>query len=320
MENVIARYPDSEETLYTVSGMICQNCIDDLALFAAHKPKYTLEFVDGILQWAADAEAILNQDQRQSAQTVLRNAVAAAKDAGCDSVLYLMTFITTDGFPEENLEALKKEAGDDYYAAASDNNWKATRTLNKMVLAFVKKYPRELSNAGLPGSFVESFTEKSTVFSRALSAYNGYKLTAGRLTADKLTANNKVYTALQGILTDGKYIFRNDPAKLREYSYSALARKVSHKKSGFHITLTDPVTEGGVAGAVITFAQSDKTFTSSESGVIEAELAAGTYAYTITAGGYQPSHGTLEVDKSIMHRLDISMTPITIHVEKEEVA
>ncbi len=320
MEKLVAKYPDSEETLYTVSDIVCQNCLEDLDLFAGHKKKYTLEYVNGILQWVADAEAIPNQDQRQSTQNMLRNAVAAAKNACCEGVLYFMTFISTDGFAEENIEALKKEAGDDYYPDAANDKWKATRTMNKMVLDFVKKYSKELSNAGLPDDFVASFTEKANSFSKALSSFNAYKLTAERLTAAKLTANNKAYTAVQGILVDGKYIFRNDPAKLKEYSYSGLARKVDHKKSGFHITLTNPVTKKEIGNAVITFVESEKTFTSNENGVMDVELAAGTYTYTITAEGYEPASGTLEVDKSVMHRLDISLTAIALKVEQTEVA
>ena len=317
MEEIIAKYPDSEESLYIVSGMICQNCTDDLELFAAHKKKYTLEYVNGILKWVEDAEAIPNQDQRQSAQNMLRNALAAAKNNTCNLVLYFMTFITTDGFPEENIEALKKEAGDDYYVDATRDNWKSARTMNRMVIDFVKKYSKELSDADLPAEFITNFTNASAAFNKALSSYNAYKLTAERLTASKLTANNKVYTAVQGILNDGKYIFRNDPAKLREYSYSALSRKVVHKKSGFHITLTNPVTTAGIEDAVITFVESDKTYTSNENGVMDVELAQGTYTYTITAEGYLPFEGTLQVDKNVMHRLDISLTAKTLSVEKD---
>ena len=321
MEQLIARYPDAEESMYLVASMICQNCTDDLELFAGHKKKYTLEFINGILQRIAAAEEMPNQDQRQSAQSMLRNAVAAAKENCCDLFLYLITFITTDGFRAEDIEALKKEAGEDYYADASNDNWKALRTLNRMVPVFVKKYASALAKADLPDEFVAGFVAKATVFSNALAAFNNYKVTAERLTAAKLTANNEVYDAVQGILTDGKYIFRKDVAKLKEYSYGALSRKVVHKKSGFHITLINSVTEKPVDNAVITFVQSEKTFVSNEIGVMEVELAAGTYSYTITLSGYLPVQGILEVDKNVMHRLNISMTTVTVVVaEDEEVA
>ena len=314
------KYPSSAAVLYLIVQVMCDLAVKRLKDFSKLKKKYTQEFFDGILQNLAAAEAMPNDSSRKGVQSDKRTGLEALNGTICGLFQTLLLYLE-EGFDESRWTDMKQVAGGDFYEAAADNNWKASKTMQEMAIDFMETYEAELINGDMPGDFAGNFGEQNVAFLAALLVFSTGKNTTGEEAADKLTANNNLYKQLSGVMRDGKRIFVNNAAMFTEFSYAAQKRKLGGEgKTGFRFSLLVKDTLVPVTTASVAFLPGGDVFDEvSKKGVLLVHLPElkkrESYKYILTAPGFEEMSGELVADTGVMHRVDLVLTPEVMSVD-----
>ena len=293
--------------LYTITDMACEICLGSIQDFQNFKSTYTVEWVNGLLLNAQAAAAMPNHQTRQGVITQKRNDVVAACSTVCNGFISLTKYID-DSFSNDQVDALKKIAGNGYYNSAVSKKWQAVKTLITMSLDFINTYADDLKGGGMPDDFVTTYTSNTNTFLKSLKMFNDYKAAVDSETAAKIMANNDVYADLQSMLSDGRHMFKKDAVMKQNFSYTALLSKVKKGgKTGYRIRVEEAQVETPVTTASISLMPTGKTFYADEKGVILCDVPANTYSYTLTAPGYSTLTGTFTIVTGTTHRKNITL-------------
>lgn len=300
-------YPGSEEDFPTVTGMMCHSCIANIKDFSSHKPKYTKAFVQEIMDRSKAASLIPNLEQRQSQSTSLGKVLSDNAGICADNFLTLFSYMDSV-FDESKLPSMKKMAGGAYYDTAR-KNWSDATTMNSMMITFTDTYNAELTAAGMPSAFPQKCIDDSAAFSTAFEVYEDYKGIAEQQRQDKVKANNGVYKSLTGIMKDGKFIYRNDEALRKQFTFSVVLSKVTkNTRTGFTIKVNASGEGETVSTSELRLEGEPQPFTANDKGIITAKVPEGIYKGTITAPGYLPLAVTYISDKGVTHREEVTLT------------
>lgn len=317
MTKVEPAFKGSEEDFTLVTGLICHFCLTKIAEFAALKAKYTPEMIQGILDSLQKAASMPNLQQRQSTSTALRAVLVNTGAVSCTNYLTLASYIESS-FSADKMESMKKLAGGAYLNDARKNNWSSVSTMNKMMLTFIDTYSDDLTNGDMPADFPDTCSSGSVAFTKALDAYETNKQTSEQQVQDRTAAFNRVNTSLKGIMRDGKLIYRNDPETRKQFTYSAVLKKISkNNRSGFRIEVTDSITQTPVITASVQFIEGEWLFKANQKGIILAKLPQGEYNGTVTATGYSPVQVKFTSNKGVMHREQVTLAPVAQKVLAE---
>ncbi len=306
-----AKYPGTEAALYLIVSVVCGLCLKQLKAFSAFKKRYTEDYLNDLLASLKIAEAMPGIDGRQGKQKSRRTTLRKLNRGQCSQFQKLLLYIKS-GFDESLFAEKRTEAGGDYYDAAQDNNWKASKTMQELAIAFMSDYAAGLAEGDMPANFAANFTTQNGVFLSTLVDYGTGKNTTKGETADKMDANNDLYTRTQTIMEDGRRIFEGNDVMMEQFSYAAQLRKWGGMgDTGFRITLREEDTLVPVTTASISFLPGglDVSKKEEETGIMLVnlpELKTGQfYSYLLTAPGYDEIAGTLVATTSVMHRVDL---------------
>ena len=316
-----SKYPGTEAALYLIVSVVCGLCLAQLKAFSNFKKRYTKEYIDDILASLKIAEAMPSISGRQGKQKSQRTTLQKLNQELCSLFQKLMLYMEA-GFDESLWLEKRMAAGGDQYEAAKGNNWKASKTMQELAIAFMNDYAAELAAGDMPANFAADFAEKNGVFLATLVDYGTSKNTTVEDTADKLDANNALYTRIQTVMKDGRRIFEGDEVMMEQFSYMAQLRKWGGMgDTGFRFSLKEADTLVPVTTASVSFLPSGLDFSmeEEETGVILVYLPElkkdELYSYLLTAPGYEEMAGTLVATTGVMHRVDLILKKAAMSVD-----
>lgn len=309
METVTPLYPKTEGVLYSIVGMVCQSCINNLALFTQFKGKYNIDFINSILKASNEAQLMPNNKSRQAIKKNKRTDLVALNMGLCGNMLTLLKYID-ESFDAGVADNMKQLAGASYYLKATRLNWEASTTMFGMAENFMNTYAKELAAGGLPDGFADDFATNADQFADALKGFLTYKNTAEEGTVAKVTANNALYTRLQAVMEDGKYIFRNDAALQKQFSYNALMKKAAGPgKTGCRIVLQATQSLLPITTATIYLQPGNHKLISENKGIYKSELPAGIYSFVITDPQFAGKSGNFTITPGAMRHIKFVLSP-----------
>ena len=313
-------YPSRQEVLYLVVPKVCAICKEDLKDFYGFKKKYTQTFLDALEGAALDAQNMPNAKTRTSKQSLKHNSVEETNVSICEQFQDLLQYVE-DGFEEKDLKDIRVLAGGDYYEAAANENWEASKTMQRMAIELMNTYPTELAKGFMPDEFAADFTELSGEFGKELTAMLMGKSTKKQQAGTKIEANNGVYKRLQALMKDGRKLYKKNKLKASQYSYAAQARMVGGAgNTGFRFSLKMEDTLVPVKEATISFLPSGEVFGDiDDKGVMLVHLPElkkdESYQYMLTSPGCEEMVGELIANTGVMHRVDLILKKAVMSVE-----
>jgi len=210
----------------------------DLAAFTAFSPKFNDEYVTGFETKITTVEELVSS---QSETIELKN---------CTDQLYT----TMDGLISslDHLKGYLQLAGSTIPVSTKDFGLSTIRTaissrdtekvLNDLHFIIVNcgKYQTQLTETGLSDTFIANLqTAYSTVSSNKQKQYEILSTRKARVQSNVSTLND-LYVQLNEILRIGKILFKDDPVKRKEYTFSELKKRVRHTEKN---STSDETTE-----------------------------------------------------------------------------
>ena len=236
-------YLMTQGELYSVADSMIASLEEPLkfAKFVAKKPtKYVAGFVPALK--LIKKTAFDKPDSVQVSSVHETNAIDLESLAQTceDNFQDLKTYIH-DGWAKQYWKTKYDEAGMVDYTKASHGNWEFVVGLNKKALDCIGNYPAELATGHMPAGFDLQVQGDSDAFDAKYTEFKNSRETA-TLTAEKISANNTLLAALQGVQFDAHAAFRRDAEGMKDFIIESVKKLVSPPGSA---SLGMDFTEGG---------------------------------------------------------------------------
>jgi hypothetical protein len=306
-------YHCTQQELYTANEIGWASNLEDLPDFTNNNTNFTVANNTAMVAAGKAAEALPDAEVRKEAVTTgeIKLQESAVKNrANWQS---LKTRITTGNtFPESLHEALVINAGAAHYPAAADDNWDAVKNLLNDGQAFFVNHMAELTAGGMPAGIPVQFADDAKDFNEVRLTFIAAKKSVKDGAAEKVNANNAVYSNLIEMFEIGQDIFKNNEQKRKNYIFSeVLAQIRGSKPAGLKGTITDSVTLLPLAGVNVATVTDGYVTVSDEFGKFNfSQLAAGTYEFIFTKAGYTPFSLILEIKTSVTSTKNIQMVAL----------
>lgn len=261
-----ADYSCTQQELYTIAENGWTSYGEHLSVFAAKRSIYTAQKGTDALAALEAAVALPDEAARKALHVVLRIDLVAL-GGQCRIIWDELDSMIRDSFPDNQYETRRNEAGHGFYAAASNNDWEATKALMKNGADFIAQHGAVL--AGTEGGMLPEFpTDLGTVQAAFKAKYLEFKQAeelTKTLTDEKIEANNAVYRALIKLFADGRKYFRFNASVRHQFTFERLLAMISG--SGGSGSKADMVIAGVIAdingnrlpGAVVRLSNSDSS-------------------------------------------------------------
>ncbi|MGB4776048.1 MAG: carboxypeptidase-like regulatory domain-containing protein [Daejeonella sp.] len=244
-----SNYPGTQQELYSISDTVYLNLNNSLPAFAAYKSKYTPSFLDDLQARRMAAMNLPDEESRSSNPETLRLEMLNAGNQ-CLRNFQLLKGYIKDAFAEEHHAIQYKVAGQNKYAAASNNNWEELAGINQAMTSYMTNNLEVLKDKGyMPAAFAGTAQQACDLFNTIYTAYKGARQT-GVNTSEKQKANNALYKDVMAICEDGQLLFAKEAEKKKLFVFSAIKQIVSPPGSAsFKLTLKKLDENTPVAGA-----------------------------------------------------------------------
>jgi|GEM_PF-936546 len=223
-----ADYSCTQQELYTIAENGWTSYGEHQLVFAGKRAIYTVQKGTDALTALGSAVALPDEAAREALHVVLRIELVALAGE-CRIMWEELDSIIRDSFPENQYEVRRNEAGHESYAAASNENWPATKALMKQGADFIVLHGAALSSSegGMLASFPTDFGNvRSAFLAKNLEFVQAEELTR-TLTDAKLAANNAVYKTLMKMFADGRKYFRFQPSIRYQFTFERVLGMIS---------------------------------------------------------------------------------------------
>jgi len=204
-------YPCGQQELYTIGENGWASYLEHLARFSAKKSTYTAQKAADALTALRAAEAMPDEASRESVHVLLRiqlvDLASVCLIAWGDLDSYIM-----DGFPENEQESRRNDAGHGYYARALGEDWEGVKGLMTSGAEFIAAQDAALTAGGMLPTFPGEFAAARTAFLDKYLEFTQAEELSKTLTDAKIEANNAVYRELMRMFKDGQKYFRFEAA------------------------------------------------------------------------------------------------------------
>lgn len=224
-------YSCSQAELYIMCRTGWNLCRDNLAAFAAYKPKYTEGFVAQNISDINAADGLDDAQARFSGRQNLRIDLVEKKDDIISLFVQLKGYIT-DAYRTDKVKNMTNAAGQAYFKKAKSSNWTSVTALLSSAIPFITNHTAELSaNNNMPSDFLTKFQATKLEFEEI---YEAWKLEHGSSSGEtdkKLAANNDIFSKLKTMLSDAQIVFRKDSTMQKKFRTTTLMPKTRLAKS-----------------------------------------------------------------------------------------
>ena len=289
-------YNCSQQELYTACRLGWQSCQQYLTDFEKLKARYKLSFIaDNLKEVEAASNLKDNQARGQNSEVFRINLEEAATE--CLANWQKLKRYIADAFPENVQKPMTEAAGQDYYLPASQDNWDSCSGLLKSGSIFIKENFATLTDKeNMPDVFQSVFNDSKEKFDFLHQSFLDSEETAVVNTAEKITANNNIYSNLIAMFLDGQEIFKTKEAIQKQFIFDQVLNIVSGTGiAGIKGYITNAKDKSPIVGASVTLLLTSKTTKTDESGRYEiTQVAAGKYQVVISAEGYHEKTITVQ--------------------------
>jgi len=305
-------YPGAMSTMYATSRILMENCKTNQATFAAFKGLYTQAYFDSIIDAIDAAQALPSDEARSLEHITLRNDLTAMAKSCLSKWQALKLYIKT-AYAEALWTANWNAAGWNSYADAGNNNWDKVSELMSEGSVYLSTHADELKeNENMPDAFVAEFDALADEFNATYSLFIHAREDAMVGSESKVEANNAVYARVIACGEDGQFLFEDNEAMRRQFSYSAISELVSPSGSStLIVTVTNAETGMALSGAEVHVDGTERTVVTNADGRAEiGALAAGATSGTIIRDGYADTTFSTTLGTGTTTRIESAMSAL----------
>ncbi len=216
-----ASYPCGQQDLYTIAENGWTSYGEHLAVFASKKTTYTAQKGLDALAAVQTAKLLPDEGAREAQHILLRQDVVALS-GDCRILWEELDSLIRDSFAEGQYETRRNEAGHDYYARASNEDWEGVKGLMTAGNSFITAHAAALTTGGMPAGFALSFSDADVDFNAKYLEFTQSEELSKTLTDQKILANNAIHAALMAMFEDGKRYFRFDASIREQFTFDTL--------------------------------------------------------------------------------------------------
>lgn len=313
----VSEYNTGEQDLYTGIEMVWTSYAEYLTDFEAWKTTYTAATGTDAFAALDAAKAMPDEAQRDELHTSLQKQLGPLSD-DCLIVWKQLESYIRDSFPTLVYQDKLNAAGHTYYEGASAKNWEDVQGLMNDGELFIAANTAELTTGGMPGTFAASFTAAKDAFDAKHAEFLQAEETSKVLRDDKVVANNDLYHTAMNMCEDGKKIFRQEPAKRDQFTWSTVQALIKGSQSSHSVkgVVTDKTTALPIEGAKAAVLDKSGVPIEGKEAVTESDgtykiigLKNGRYKLDVQAEGYEPSETEFEIEGKPAE-VDVVLTPL----------
>ncbi len=309
MQKIHSIYGCSQQSLYTVAGLVWATYDANLASFTDFKGKYTQPYSTAALLDIKAAKDLPTAQSRKSIPESIRVQLLPLGLTCLSNQRRLRSYIH-EVFPGDSATPMLAAAGFNAYNPALREGWEEMNTMITAGDSFIDKNTTalEAGTTNMPAAFKATYTTGKTAFE---TVYHNFIVSAQAKaggTNDKLVANNAIYSTLIAMMEDGRLIFENDATKKALFTFSTVLSGVTgNGTTGMHITAKDSISKLNIEHFSVTVQPGDEAGEATGD-VLELKMSADTYTVVISAPGYHDITLTdVLLTTGVMHRLDVIM-------------
>lgn len=291
-ELIKPEYPCAQKDLYSIIETAWANYQLKLTSFTAHKAFYNAAFKTSALAAVAAAKALPDDVTRSAAAETLRIGLVKMGDICLLNFRALKSYIESAYTDRDVWEIQFKAAGQQYYAAAGNEDWESMELLNQAAKNYITTNNTLLlgtaPNLNMPGTFQATLTLAATNFSSQYLAFKSAEETSAA-TATKINANNACYRTLTGMLRDGQVIFSNDLETKKLFVFSTLWDLINPPIAGMKGEVKVVATNEPISGATVSIQKEGEVvldLLTNDDGSYSHQVSAGKYTISVSVVGY----------------------------------
>lgn len=300
----VSEYNTAEQDLYTGIEMVWTSYAEYLTDFEAWKTTYSSTNGTDALAALEAAKDLPSEALRDELHTTLQKELGPLSD-DCLIIWKQLESYIRDSFPPLVYQDKLNAAGYVYYSGASAKNWEDVQGLMNDGELFIAANTAELTTGGMPGTFAADFTTAKDAFDAKHAEFLQAEETAKVQRDEKIDANNAIYRTAMDMCEDGKKIFRQEPAKRDQFTWTTVQVLIKGSQSSHSVkgTVIDNDTELPIEGAKVAVLDKDGTPIEGKEAITESDgtykiigLKNGQYKLDVQADGYDPSETEFEID------------------------
>ena len=233
-EKVLRVYKCKDEDVPPVCGFAASNLKRDLADFNGYSPKFNQDFLNRFESDTALAYDIIEPQAEMQLQKAITARMYGTIESLQDSNNRLCGYIQF-----AKLDLINFGTSDLRQAIYDKDADAAVKGLN-LISKNLVNYKDQLAKEGLTDEFIAQLDSASE--SLIADKKKRYEISSNRalIVQDNVGFFNELYKTLTMILTAGKILYqKKDPARVKEYTFSELKKRVSRMKTAAPKTTED---------------------------------------------------------------------------------
>lgn len=238
ISEIMSNYNFSMAVLYTVCRLAWQNCLNNVAVFAARKGFYNAAFIAARMAEIDAAEALPDEQARDDAHETLRLQLKV-KAASCREYWNYLERYIVSAYAKAERKPKTEAAGKDQYDLGGDSDWDMIALMMSNAYQFILDNSAVLAinletgtpdnmPAGFPAEFLAVKNDFDATHLAFLQAEEG----AQTGTQTKSDANDLIYEKMRVMLDDGVAYFKNNPAVKKQFVLTNLLELVGTPGEG----------------------------------------------------------------------------------------
>jgi hypothetical protein len=281
-------YHCSQPELYAIWGLAWAMAKEAQAQIVVRYPAYTLGYINGKIAKVEAAEAIPDEQARDSVSEIARNTLKQKSALAVENwdflTRYIIASLETD---KDNIKPSLEAAGKQYReeAGKEEPNW----DMVKQLLTSGKSYIANNTLALTPFMPVTFAADYDTTRDEFLLQYGVFTMAEGNSsggTYDKITANNNIQD--DGMQLLGDLVLLSPPELKNEMTFTHLKNLISSPgPAGYKGKVTDSVTGLPIAGVLLRLTPSGEEAITNATGDFDfGNISSGKYVLEIIKDGY----------------------------------
>ena len=309
MQKIHSIYGCSQQTLYTIAGLVWTNYIANLAAFTGFKGKYTKAYATSSLTDVSAAKALPSKHTRNAIPESIRVQLLPLGLTCLSNQRKLKSYIH-EVFPGDAAAPMLAAAGFNSYTAATHESWEEMNNMITSADAFIatNSIVLQAGVTNMPVSFQGIYTTGKTAFETIYNNYLFSSQATSAATNAKISANNEVYSTLIAMMGDGRLIFENDESRKALFTFSTVLVNVTGVgTTGMHITAIDSISKLKLTDFTV-IVQPGEEIAETSTDILELKMPADTYTVVISAHGYNDvTIMDVILTTGVMHRIEVIM-------------
>lgn len=318
----VAKYKCGQDAFYILARAGWRLCRKNLPAFAAHKAKYTDEYIDEKLAAIDEVDNLPDYNGRYINYDLTKIALTKCK---ADFLYYyeiLLSYIK-DAYKADELDTMYRGAGENILKDAKKGGWTKTTSLMSAAVPFVVEHAAELEVSvkkptvkdNMPADFPQKLKDIQALYKKLHDDLQNADETGQEQTTEKVELNNALYLDLTDMLDDAASFFKDNAALLDDFNYNNLKKKAQGtKQAGIKGQILVEGAKKGIQNVKVIIVGTDKVCTTDKNGRYNfLQLSPELIQLRIEAEGYE----TVVMDKvkikpGIVSRVNIKLMAIVM--------